>query len=94
MQDLAQLVQGIRKIEKALGEKKRIHQREKQIRKWALRSVVTTTDIPTGAILTPDMLWTKRPGTGIPSRELPYIIGRKTKRFLKENTLLRRQDID
>lgn len=94
MEDLAQLVEGIRKIEASLGKEKKIHDREKQIRAWAFRSIVTTIDIPTGTSLTKEMLWTKRPGTGIPSRELPKYIGKKAKCFLKANTLLRREDVE
>ena len=47
------------------------HSREQQIRTWAFRSVVSTRAIVTGEVLTEDMLWTKRPGTGIPSHLLP-----------------------
>jgi N-acetylneuraminate synthase len=93
MDDLADLVEGIRKIEASMGCEKKIHEKEKQIRKWAFRSIVTTQDIPAGSVLTQEMLWTKRPGTGIPSCEMPSIIGKKVGRFLKANTLLQREDI-
>jgi sialic acid synthase SpsE len=93
MQDLARLVEGVRKIEKAMGNERFVHEREKQIRSWAFRSIVTTQEIPGGTILTREMLWTKRPGTGIPSKELPSVIGKKTKKAIKANTLLRREDI-
>lgn len=94
IKDLAQLVEGIRKIEASLGEEKKVHFKEKQIREWAFRSIVTTKDIPSDTVLTSDMLWTKRPGTGIPSREVPKFIGKRTKFFLKANTLLRREDVE
>jgi len=94
MKDLGELVEGIRKIELALGNDKKIHEREKQIREWAFRSIVTTQDISVDTILTPEMLWTKRPGTGIPSNELPSFIGKKSKRFIKANTLLKREDVE
>ncbi len=94
MQQLADLVEGIRKIEASLGHEKKVQEREWQIRKWAFRSIVTTQEIPAGTALTRDMLWTKRPGIGIPSRELPDVIGRKTKRALKNNRLLMREDLE
>lgn len=94
MKDLAELVEGVRKIEAALGNEKKIHENEKQIRRWAFRSIVSTQDIPEGTILTKEMLWTKRPGTGIPSHDLPNLIGKKTKYFIKANTLLKREDIE
>lgn len=94
MKELNELVEGIRKIEVALGYEKKIHEREKQIREWAFRSIITTQDISAGTILTEDMLWTKRPGTGIPSWELPNFIGKIVKRNLKKNTLLGREDVE
>jgi N-acetylneuraminate synthase len=94
MMDLKALVDGVRKIEAAMGSEKVVHERERQIREWAFRSIVATRDIPAGVALAPDMLWTKRPGTGIPSKELPDFIGRKTRRAIKANTLLRREDVD
>lgn len=94
MHNLASLVEGVRKIESAMGSEKKVHDREKQIRQWAFRSIVTTHDIAEGTMLTSEMLWTKRPGTGIPSHELPKFIGKKTKRFLRANTLLERGDVE
>jgi N-acetylneuraminate synthase len=92
--DLAQLVDGIRKIEAALGEEKIVHDREQQIRTWAFRSIVTTQPIEEGDILMPDMLWTKRPGTGIPSYLLPGILGRKALCKIPQNSLLKWNDIE
>ena len=94
MKDLAELVDGIRKIEAAMSSEKRINEKEQQIREWAFRSIVTTQDIPADTELSSDMLWTKRPGTGIPSHELPEFIGRRTKKFIQANTLLRREDVE
>lgn len=94
MKELAELVEGVRKVEAALGKRKKIHEKELPIRTWATRSVITTCDIPVGTILTEKMLWTKRPGTGIPSREMPKIIGKKTKKTLKANKMLKPDDYE
>ena len=94
MKELSELVEGVRKVEAALGSRKKVHDKERPIRTWAFRSIVTTRDIPAEMILTENMLWTKRPGTGIPSRELPTIIGKKTTKSLLANTLLKREDFD
>lgn len=94
MRDLAALVDGVRKIEAALGAEKKVHEQERQIRTWAFRSVVTTRDTPAGTVLTADMLWTKRPGTGIPSKMLPKLLGRTTKRDLAKNTLVAWDDLE
>ncbi len=94
MKDLSELVDGIRKIEAAMGSKKQVHDKEKQIRQWAFRSIITTCDIMPGTVLTEEMFWTKRPGTGIPSKELPNFIGKRVNRFFKANTLLTRDGIE
>ncbi|MCA8931698.1 MAG: N-acetylneuraminate synthase family protein, partial [Rhodospirillaceae bacterium] len=46
--DLANLVDGIRKVEAALGSEKAVHGRERDIRTWAFRSLVSTRPIPAG----------------------------------------------
>jgi len=94
MSDLAELVEGIRKIESALGSVKCVHPREKEIRKWAFRSIVSVRDIPANTVLTEDLLVTKRPGTGIPSKELQNIIGKKARKFIPANTLVRYEDLE
>ena len=47
---------------------------EASARSNARRSIVTTCDIKKGAILTPEMLTYKRPGTGIPPEKMNEII--------------------
>jgi len=93
MWDLKVLSDGIRKIEAALGSEKKVNKLEKPIRTWAFRSVVAVKDIPAGAKIKPEMVWTKRPGTGIPSRELLKVIGRTAKRAIPTNTLLKWEDL-
>ncbi len=93
-QELAELVDGIRKIEAALGARKAVHKKEEQIRVWALRSVVSTRAIRAGEVLTSEMLWTKRPGTGIPSHLMPQLIGRRTLRDIRSNQLVAWEDIE
>lgn len=91
--DLKILVDGIRKIELASGKEKKVHMKEQQIREWAFRSIVSIKDIKAGDIFSEDNLWTKRPGTGIPSAQLPSIIGKSAKNNIKANVLLKEEDI-
>lgn len=93
MRDLFQLVDGTRKIEAALGSAKKVHERERQIRTWAHRSVVTIKDVPAGAAITAEMVWTKRPGTGIPSKDMPKVLGRPAKRALPKDTIISWDDL-
>lgn len=92
--DLAQLVDGIRRIEASLGTEKLVHQREQQIREWAFRSIVSLRDIKSGDTISGDMIWAKRPGTGIPSRFRDQIIGRKAVRDIKANKLIHWEDME
>ena len=91
--ELATLVEGIRKIESALGSEKKVHPREEQIREWAHRSVVSLRDIGKGVVISEDDVWTKRPGTGIPASRLNEVIGRTTMREIKAGSLVRWEDL-
>ena len=91
--DLKILVSQIRNIEKSLGSKKIIHKKEKQIRKWAFRSIISTKEILKGERISSNKIWSKRPGTGIPSYLMQKIIGKKAKRNIPNNTLLAWGDI-
>jgi len=94
MRDLAELVDGLRKIEAALGHEKEVHERELPIRKWAFRSIVTTRPVKAGEVITEEMIWSKRPGTGIPSARREEVIGRTAVRDLDQNTLLAWEDLN
>lgn len=92
--ELYQLVEGIRKIEYAMGSDKKINDLEKPIRSWAHRSIVTLQDIPAGTTLTDELIWTKRPGTGVPAKHLDEFIGKKTKTTLNKDHLIQWEDIE
>jgi N-acetylneuraminate synthase len=86
--ELYQLVQGVRRIEDALGNQKTIQALEKPIRSWAHRSVVSLQPIPKGTVIKPDMVWTKRPGTGIPAKFLEDVVGRVASIDIPANHLI------
>ena len=90
--DLKELVDGIRKIERALGNKKFVHEREQQIREWAFRSLVFTQNLNKGDVIKESDLWSKRPGTGVPAHEMKNYIGLTLKRSVKKNTMLTKED--
>ena len=91
--ELRQLVDGIRKVEAALGSEKKVHSSEEGIREWAHRSVVSLVDIPEGTTITQEMIWSKRPGTGIPSYRMDEVIGKVAKRDIEANTLVAWEDL-
>lgn len=86
--ELTSLVKSVRNIEKSLGKNKKIYSKEKQIEKWAKRSLVATKDIKKGEKLDKNNFWSKRPGIGISSRFYFKYLGRKLKKNIKENTLI------
>ena len=92
--DLSNLVDGVRKIELSMGNVNKIHEKEKEIREWAFRSVVAIQDIPKGKEITEDMVWTKRPGTGIPSNDIGKIIGSIAKVDIDKDTLIKWSQIE
>ncbi len=84
-EDLYRLVDGIRKIELASGSEKCVHR---------FRSIVSLRQIKAGETITQEMIWSKRPGTGIPSHRMAEVIGRKAARDIAENVLLKWEDLE
>ena len=61
---------------------------------FAFATVVTIADISEGDAFTKENLWVKRPGTGeILAAEYQNILGKKAKKFIPNNTHLRKEDI-
>ena len=91
--ELHSLVDGCRKIFKSLGSEKKVRDKEEAIRQWAFRSIVSTCEIKEGTVITQDMIWSKRPGTGIPSWKMDEILGRKALKDIPPNVLLKEEDL-
>lgn len=88
------MVNSIRNIEMAMGDGiKRCMLSEENVKSAARKSIVIAKNIPEGTILKEDMLAIKRPGTGLSPKLLPYLIGRKTRIFLKKDAILRLSDL-
>lgn len=92
--ELYQLVEGVRRIEAAMGDKKEVHEREKPIRAWAHRSVVSLQAIGAGSRIEPEMVWTKRPGTGIPAKHLKEVVGKIARVHIPANHLITWEELD
>lgn len=96
---LADLVEGVRKIEASLGDAKNITNEEQVVRDWAFHSIVANKDIKQGEELTLRNLIPKRPGSGIESRYLDpmyskKLLGKRAKKDLPKNTILQWEDIE
>ena len=76
--ELKEMVKAIRDVEKALGDGiKRLTVEEEENKKAARRSIVARVDIPTGAVITEEMLDVKRPGIGLEPKFINLIIRKK-----------------
>jgi len=91
--ELAELVRGIRAIEQARGAVKMIQPGEQDVRNMALHSVVSIRDIAAGATIGAGDVWAKRPGTGIPARQLGEVVGRTAKHAIERGRLIAWDDL-
>lgn len=88
------LVQGIREVELSLGmREKQMIKSEIEVAKVARRSLVASMEIPENSILTNDMIIIKRPGTGILPKYKPYVLGRRTKRLIRKDSIITIDDL-
>ena len=88
--ELEELVDGVREIEAMLanpvdkddlepfGEMKRVFE----------KSVASTREIPAGVAISREMLAAKKPGTGIPAKLLPEVVGRRAAVAIPADTVL------
>lgn len=92
--DLHTLVDGVKKVSLALGDEKKVRNKEESIRSWAFRSIVSVKTIQKGEVISQDMIWSKRPGTGIPSYRMDEVIGKTATRNIEINELLSFDDFN
>ncbi len=92
-EELAELVRGVRAVEKAMGSVKRVTEGELPIQKMARESVVSLVDIPAGTVIGESMVWVKRPGGGIPAKDLYRVIGMRAREDIRANTLINWSDL-
>jgi len=87
--ELAVLVRGIRTVESALGDGRKLPvAAEADTRAVARKSLVAAVDVPAGTILTTAMVAAKRPGTGLPPAFARHLVGRKVRQQLTTGTVL------
>lgn len=82
---LRNLVAYAKDCESALNNERKVFDNERPVWIWAKRSLVSARDIPAGAIITRDMLASKRPGTGIRSKFFTDVIGKKAVKNIPKN---------
>lgn len=91
--ELKQMVTQIRNIEKALGKNKKIiTEVAKKYISVAKKSVVANHDIRKGEKFTNKNLGIKRPGTGLAPKYYFNILGKRAKKDIEEDKLIRKND--
>ena len=89
--ELRQLVEGIRFIERMAAhpvDKDASARETEGLHTLFTKSVVALVDLPAGTILESRHLGGKKPGTGVPAKRLPEIVGKRLTRALKADELL------
>lgn len=95
--ELAELVRGVRFIEQALAsplDKEQAAAEMSELKTMFGKSVVAARDLPAGHTLAAADLSLKKPGTGIPAARLKEVIGRRLAQAVAANTLLAENYLD
>jgi N-acetylneuraminate synthase len=95
--EFRQLVDGVRFIESMRAhpaDKTRPPEAATALRAIFMKSVVAARDLPAGAALSQEDLAAKKPGSGIPARELPSLLGRRLRRAVARDALLSKDDLE
>jgi sialic acid synthase SpsE len=89
--ELEAMVAGIREAYEARGDGVKRGPSPEEAREMypnARRSLVVTRDLPSGTVLEPDMLTTKRPGFGVAPKHLELVLGRELRQAVEEDDIL------
>jgi len=92
--ELRDLIAGSTAIWESLRQVSGEEEYEQSVRNFAVSSIVTTTEIAEGALITESSLTLKRPGTGdFHADDLVSVIGARAARAIAPNQILRREDL-
>lgn len=92
-EELAELVKCCNDVNIALGSTRRIVSKAEIKKRDAFRrSIVAARDLHAGEIIKENDLDLKRPGTGIQPEMLKFLIGKKIKKEIKYDTLIKEED--
>lgn len=93
--EFARMVAGIRRVEAMRGDGvKQPTGEELETAQVARRSVVVLQDLPAGTILSASVLGCRRPGTGIPPRDLLALEGRRLRTAINTGTVLQWEHLE
>jgi N-acetylneuraminate synthase len=95
--ELRQLVDGTRQIEQMICspvDKDMAGEDLAELRSIFTKSVVASTALPAGTTLTAEHLKLKKPGTGLPAKDIPKLIGRRLRHAVSADEMLQPDHID
>ncbi len=95
-EELGMLVSDIRSIEAIVSHpvnKDEVAKKLRPMRRLFIKSVFTRHDLPAGTVLRAGHLTAKKPGTGIPVNRIEEVYGRRIRRAIKGQTMLRPGDL-
>ena len=92
--ELKTLIKGSKEIFYAKGDVKKAIKDEKSTLKFAFASLASTEEIPKGHKITKKNCFPKRPGIGdFLAKDYKKILGKKTKKKIKKNTLIKKSHL-
>ncbi|MBN4053913.1 N-acetylneuraminate synthase family protein [Haliea sp. AH-315-K21] len=87
------MVDAVKLVRTTLGNSKTIQDKERPIRGWAYRSLITTRPIKAGQVITLDDICTKRPGDGILSADYESVLGKVAVKNIRKNIPFSLEDL-
>jgi N,N'-diacetyllegionaminate synthase len=97
VEQLTQLVEARNSVHEMLAhpvDKNAVAQKLAPMRRLFTKSLAPRVDLPAGTKLEAAMMTVKKPGTGIPPDELNTVLGKRLRRGVAADRLLRREDLD
>ena len=97
VEELRQMVDGIRFVERMRANPidKDVAARDMgHLRAIFTKSLVAAAPITAGTVLMTGHIAMKKPGTGVPAERLPEIVGRRLRRDLAADEMIREEDLD
>lgn len=93
-QDLSQYSSWLQWLATANGDGDLVNRKSEQSAiKYARRSIVSAVDIPAGTVLTPALLTTKRPATGMPASDWDVAIGSTALIDIPADTIINKEHL-
>ena len=95
--ELAQLVDGIRSIEKMVAnpvDKDAMADQLSPLRGMFTKSIVVDVDLSEGTVLERSHLKLKKPGTGLPASQMDSLVGKSLRRSVKADQLISINDVE